>query len=418
MARGIQKLSALKVDRAKKAGYYSDGGGLYLQVTESGAKSWLFRFMLAGRAREMGLGPLHTVSLAEARIKAADCRKQLLEGIDPIEARKSVRDAAKLAVAKSITFQKCADAYVEAHRAGWKSAKHAEQWENTLATYAFPVFGSLPVASVDTALVMKCLEAIWASKAETASRLRGRIESVLDWAAVRGYRQGENPARWKGHLDKLLPARSKIAKVEHHAALPYTEIGAFMKALREQEGYAPRGLEFAILTATRTSETLNATWGEFDRKAGIWTIPAERMKAGKEHRVPLSARALEILKAMREVKQNNYVFPGARVNRPLSNMAFLMALRRMGRGDLTAHGFRSTFRDWAAEMTAYPGEVAEMALAHTVGDKTEAAYRRGDLFEKRRRIMEDWATYCDRMPKQLAKVTPIGEAKIRRKKTA
>lgn len=407
MARGIQKLSALKVDRAKKAGYYSDGGGLYLQVTGSGAKSWLFRFMLSGRAREMGLGPLHTVSLAEARIKAADCRKQLLEGIDPIEARKSARDAARLAATKSITFQKCADAYVEAHRAGWKSAKHAEQWENTLATYAFPVFGSLPVAGVDTALVMKCLEAIWASKAETASRLRGRIESVLDWAAVRGYRHGENPARWKGHLDKLLPARSKIAKVEHHAALPYTEIGAFMKALREQEGYSPRGLEFAILTATRTSETLNATWGEFDRKAGIWTIPAERMKAGKEHRVPLSARALEILKAMREVKQNDYVFPGARVNRPLSNMALLMVLRRMGRGDLTVHGFRSTFRDWAAEMTAYPSEVAEMALAHTVGDKTEAAYRRGDLFEKRRRIMQDWALYCDQEPVRSSKVTKI-----------
>lgn len=407
MARGIQRLSALQAERAKKAGYYADGGGLYLQVTVSGAKSWLFRFMLNGRAREMGLGPLHTVSLAEARIKSADCRKQLLEGIDPIEARKAARNAAQLAAAKSITFEQCADAYITAHRAGWKSTKHADQWTNTLKTYAYPTFGSLSVANVDTTLVMKCLEAIWTKKPETASRLRGRIECVLDWATVRGYRQGENPARWKGHLDKLLPARSKVAKVEHHAALPYAELGSFMKALRAQEGVAATGLEFAILTATRTSETLNATWNEFDLDAGIWTIPPERMKAGKEHRVPLSARALEILKAMKAIEQSDYVFPGARVKRPLSNMAFLMTLRRMGRHNLTAHGFRSTFRDWAAEMTAYSHEVAEMALAHTVGDKVEAAYRRGDLFEKRRRIMEDWATYCDRTPEQTAEVVGI-----------
>lgn len=407
MARGIQKLTALQVDRAKKPGCYADGGGLYLQVTNSGAKSWLFRFMLKGKAREMGLGPLHAISLAEARLKAADCRKQLHAGIDPIEARKAARAAASVAAASTSTFEECADAYIAAHRAGWKNAKHADQWKNTLATYAYPVFGALPVASIDTPLVMKCLEPIWATKAETASRLRGRIENVLDWATVRGFRQGENPARWKGHLDKLLPARSKVAKVVHHAALPYSELGAFMTELRAQDGTAARGLEFLILTATRTNETQSATWDEFDRAAGIWTIPAERMKATKEHRVPLSARALEILAAMHEAKQGDYVFPGARENRPLSNMAFLMILRRIGRQNLTAHGFRSTFRDWAAEMTAYPHEVAEMALAHAVGDKVEAAYRRGDLFEKRRRIMEDWAAYCDRTPEQSADVIEL-----------
>lgn len=407
MARGIQKLTALQVERAKKAGCYADGGGLYLQVTKSGAKSWLFRFMLKGKAREMGLGPLHTISLAEARIKAADCRKQLHAGLDPIEARKAARAAASMEAARTSTFAECADTYVAAHRSGWKNAKHADQWKNTLVAYAYPVFGSLPVASIDTPLVMKCLEQIWATKAETASRLRGRIENILDWATVRGLRQGENPARWKGHLDKLLPARSKVARVEHHAALPYPQIGAFMRELRASEGTAARGLEFMILTATRTSETLNATWGELDRAAGVWTIPAERMKAGKEHRVPLSARALEILAAVHEAKQGEYVFPGAREKRPLSNMAFLMALRRMGRQNLTAHGFRSTFRDWAAEMTAYPHEVAEMALAHAVGDKVEAAYRRGDLFEKRCRIMEDWAAYCERTPEQSADVIEL-----------
>lgn len=411
MARGIQKLSALQVDRSKKPGYYADGGGLYLQVTTAGTKSWLFRFMLVGRAREMGLGPLHTISLAEARLKASDCRKQLLEGIDPIEARKAARNVAQLTAAKSISFDKCAEAYILAHRAGWKNAKHADQWKNTLRDYVSPVFGSIPVASVDITLVMKALERdqLWTTKAETASRLRGRIESIIDWATVRGYRQGENPARWKGHLDQLLPARSKVAKVEHHAALPYVEIGAFIKALRELDGVSAKGLEFAILNATRTSETLNATWKEIDMETGVWIIPPERMKAGKEHRIPLSARALEILKAMHEIKQSDYVFPGVRAKKPLSNMALLMTLRRMDRNDLTAHGFRSTFRDWAAEMTAYPHEVAEMALAHAVGDKVEAAYRRGDLFEKRRRIMEDWAKYCNAPSAKPGEVIPINK---------
>ena len=397
MARGIQRLSALRVEKLKDPGYYADGAGLWLQVTPSGTKSWIFRFMLNGRAREMGLGSLNTFGLAEARAKAADCRKLLHDGIDPIEARNAARAVADLASAKTLTFDQCADAYIASHRAGWKNGKHADQWENTLRDYVSPVFGSIPVSTVDTALVMKALERdkLWTTKSETASRLRGRIESVIDWATARGYRQGENPARWKGHLDQLLPARSKVAKVEHHAALPYSEIGGFFATLKEQEGIAVKALEFAILTAARTGEVIGAKWGEIDFKAKAWTVPPERMKAKKEHRAPLCDRAIRILDELHQVRQGDFIFPGRRESSSLSNMAMLQLLKRMGRPDLTVHGFRSTFRDWAAEQTNYPREVAEMALAHTVGDKVEAAYRRGDLFEKRRRMMEEWQRFCE-----------------------
>lgn len=406
MARGIQKLSALQVDRTKKPGYYADGGGLYLQVTASGAKSWLFRFMLMSKAREMGLGSLRSLSLADARTAAADCRKQLMAGVDPIEARKTARAAANVAASRAFTFEQCANAYIDSHRAGWKNAKHADQWKNTLATYAFPVFGQLPVAAVDTSLVMKALNPIWTTKTETASRVRGRIESVIDWATTIGYRQGENPARWRGHLQNLLAKPSKIKKVEHHAALPYAEIGAFIAELRTQEGFAAKALEFCILTAARTNEVIGAQWPEFDLKAGTWIIPAGRMKAEREHRVPLPDRAIEILRNLNKQRLGAYVFPGLKVGKPLSNMAMLAVLERMKRDDLTVHGFRSTFRDWAAEQTNYPREVAEMALAHTVGDKVEAAYRRGDLFEKRRLIMADWARYCD-TPAATADIIPM-----------
>lgn len=418
MARKVNRLTALKVERIKEPGYYADGDGLWLQVTPSISKSWVFRFMLNGRAREMGLGPLHRVGLAEARTKAAECRNMLLAGTDPIEARNAARAAANVAAAKSFTFDECADAYIAAHRASWKNSKHIDQWTNTIRTYASPIFGSLPVDQVDTGLVMKCLEAIWTTKAETASRLRGRIESVLDWAKVRGYRQGENPARWKGHLDHLLPARAKVQKVEHHPALPYAEIGAFMKALREHEGIAAKALEFTILTAARTGETIGARWSEIDFAENVWTIPEGRMKAGREHRVPLCDTALSILKEMEQLRDGEFVFPGRREGTALSNMAMLQLLERMGRGDLTVHGFRSTLRDWAAEVTAYPREVAEMALSHAIGDKVEAAYRRGDLFEKRRQLMQDWAGYCDREPEKLATVTSINEAKTKQKKRA
>lgn len=394
MARQIKKLTSLAISKANKSGLYGDGAGLYLQIGPTGAKSWLFRFMRNGKAREMGLGPLHTINITEARAKAAECRKQLLEGKDPIEERAGTLRAKQLEEAKSLTFRQCAEAYIQTHQNSWKNAKHVSQWENTLRDYVFPTIGDLPVAAVDTALVVKCLSDIWTTKTETATRVRGRIESILDWATTSNFRQGENPARWRGHLDNLLAAPKKVSKVQHHAALPFDQISNFMVALRKQEGVAARALEFAILTAGRTNEIIEATWAEVDLEKSTWTIPAERMKIKKEHRVPLSARAVEILKSMQAIKNGNYVFPGSKDKKPLSNMALLMTLRRMEFGKLTAHGFRSTFRDWAAEMTSYPREVAEMALAHSVGDKVEEAYRRGDLFSKRRQIMEDWAQYC------------------------
>jgi integrase len=396
MARAIEKLTALKVDKEKRPGMYGDGGGLYLRVTEDGAKNWVFRFMLNGRARWMGMGPLHTVNLAEARKRASEHRLRRHDGIDPIEARRAERLQARLDAAKAVTFKECAETYIKAHRAGWRNGKHAGQWQATLATYAEPIIGKLSVQAIDTGLVLKVLEPIWTEKPETAGRVRGRVESILDWAKVRGYRTGENPARWKGHLDHLLPARGKVRRVEHHAALPYAELPGFLVALREQEGVAARALEFTLLTAARTGETIFARWTEFDLLDKTWTIPAGRMKAGREHRVPLSNRALAILEDMLAHRHadDGFVFPGGKPGRPLSNMAFLMLLRRMDRGDLTAHGFRSSFRDWAAERTNFPAEVAEMALAHTVSDKTVAAYNRSDLFDRRRRLMQQWATYC------------------------
>lgn len=385
---------------------HSDGGGLYLQISAFGTKAWVFRYDRNGTRRSMGLGPVHTISLAEARQAALEARKLLREGVDPIGNRDAHLQAAKLATAKTMTFSACADAYLEAHEDSWKNPKHRQQWRNTLETYAAPVFGALSVAAVDTGLVMRALEPIWKAKTETASRLRGRIESVLDWATVRGFRKGENPARWKGHLDTLLAAPSKIKGEEHYAALSYKAIAGFILALREEEGHAARALEFAILTATRTNETLGATWGEIDLDERIWTIPATKMKANREHRVPLSEAAIAVLERMKDYRDGDYVFPGAKIGRPLSNMAMLMVLRRMGHGDLTAHGFRSTFKDWASETTGYPPEVTEMALAHAVGDKVEAAYRRGDLFNKRRRLMDSWARYCARTLAS-AEVTPI-----------
>ncbi len=393
MARKLNRLTAVEVRANDKKRMYHDGGGLYLQVSSSGTKSWIFRFTLDGRAREMGLGPLRAIPLADARKRAAECRRVRLDGIDPIEARSEHRSWKKLEAARGMTFDNCAAAYLDAHNDGWRNAKHREQWRNTLSSYAGPVFGSLPVQAVDLTLVMKALEPIWKAKPETASRLRGRIEAVLDWATVRGYRKGENPARWRGHLDKLLPARAKIQKVVHHPALPYSEIADFMAPLRSQEGIAARALEFLILTAARTGEISGARWDEFDLKDKIWVVSGERMKAGREHRVPLSGPALAILKKVNEIRESDFVFPGGNKGMPLSNMAMLALLKRIGRNDLTAHGFRSTFRDWAAERTSFPREVVEMALAHTIENKVEAAYRRGDLFQKRRQLMEAWSQF-------------------------
>jgi integrase len=394
MLRALHKLNAKKVEHLKESGLYGDGGGLYLQITSAGVKSWLFRYMRKGKARGMGLGPLHTISLAEARVKAHECRRLLLEGIDPLDAKQQQPTSGRLAEVKALTFQECATRYINSHKAGWKNAKHADQWINTLATYAHPVIGDLPVATVDLPLVMKVLQPIWTTRTETASRLRGRIESVLDWAAVSGFRSGDNPARWKGHLDKLLPKRSKVQKVEHHPALPYAEMVQFMQNLATQEGISRFALEFLILTAARTNEVIKATWDEVDFPAKTWTIPAERMKAGREHCVPLSEQAMRLVQQLRQVTPGDYIFPGMRVNTPLSNMAMLQLLKRMKRTDLTAHGFRSTFRDWAGECTNHPREVCEAALAHQLKDKAEAAYARGDLFAKRAKLMADWAEYC------------------------
>ena len=395
MARRLNRLTAIEVKGIDQKGMHHDGGGLYLQVSAAGTKSWIYRFTLDGRAREMGLGPLNAISLAEARKRAAECRRMRHDGIDPIEARGAQRDQKRLEGARSMTFDVCAEAYIEAHKASWKNGKHAEQWRGSLRNYASPVFGSSPVQAIDLALVMKALDPIWQTKSETASRLRGRIESVLDWATVRGYRKGENPARWRSHLDKLLPTRAKIQKVKHYPALPYPEIGAFMEALRGQEGVAARALEFLILTAARTGEIIGARWDEVDLKAKVWVVPGARMKAGREHRVPLSGPALATVKKMNEIRESDFVFPGGRKGKALSNMAMLALLKRIGRDDLTSHGFRSTFRDWAAERTTFPREVVEMALAHTIESKVEAAYRRGDLFQKRRQLMEAWARFSE-----------------------
>ncbi len=325
--------------------------------------------------------------------------------IDPIDARDAANLRKSLQDARSITFAKCMESYIQAHRSGWKNAKHAEQWTNTIETYCGPVFGAIPVQDVDTALVVKVLDPIWTTKSETASRLRGRIESVLDWARVSGYRQGDNPARWRGHLDNVLAALKKSKRVKHHPALPFDLMGEFMKSLKNQEGVAARALGFLILTATRTGEVIGAKWNEIDTDAKLWTIPAERMKAGREHRVPLSAQAVAFLGKVPPLR-SGYVFPGQKEGKPLSNMGMLELLKRMDRGDLTVHGFRSTFRDWASESTNYPREVCEMALAHTIGNEAEAAYRRGDLFEKRRRLMLEWAKHCDNV-KRPGKVIPM-----------
>jgi integrase len=406
------KLTVLKVAaiaRAKVPGYYSDGGGLFLQISRFGTASWVFRYRVAGRLREMGLGSLDTIGLADARERARKAREQRLDGLDPIELRKTARLSARLDTAKADTFKDCAKRYIGAHQPSWRNPKHAAQWGSTLESYVYPVFGDLAVQAVDVGLVLKAIEPIWTKKPETASRVRGRIESILDWATARGYRQGENPARWRGHLENLLPASSKVRRVEHHAALPYPEIGAFIAELQQQEGISARALEFAILTAARTGEVIGARWDEINIAERLWTIPADRMKAGKEHRVPLSDAVLAIVEKMAESRQGDFVFPGGNVGRPLSNMAFLMLLRRMGRDDLTAHGFRSSFRDWAAERTNFPAEVAEMALAHAVSDKVEAAYRRGDLFQKRRQLAEAWAKFCAAAP-PAGNIVPLRKA--------
>ena len=414
MARRQQRLSALQVTKLSKPGLYGDGGGLTLQITCTGAKSWLLRYMVAGKPFGMGLGPTHTVSLAEARQKALDARKLLIDGINPLAAKKQTQIAAALAAAKMMTFDQCAEAYILAHKASWKNAKHGDQWTNTLKTYASPVFGQLPIAEIDTGLIVKCLAPIWESKTETASRIRGRIESVLGWATTSGYRSGENPARWKGHLDNLLATISKTSRTRNHPSLPWSRIGAFVSALQEREGMAARAVEFAILTACRSGEVRGARWEEFDTAGKVWTIPGDRMKAKREHQVPLSDSTLTLLESL--PKDSDVVFAGTK-GQPLSDMSLTAVIRRMN-GDgkpvwvdasgesITVHGFRSSFRMWAAEATNYPREVAEHALAHQLPDAVERAYQRGSQFAKRAALMAEWAEYCATRQAD-AVVTPI-----------
>jgi integrase len=420
--RQLNRLSARTVETARSPGLYCDGGGLYLQISTGGTKSWIFRYRspVSGKLRYMGLGSYPDVPLATqpnpavpaerimgARERAAAQRAILTSGVDPIDARDEESRRRAMNAAKAMTFKQCGTAYIDSHKAGWSNEKHTEQWTNTIETYAGPVIGALPVQAVDTGLVLKVLEPIWSKKPETATRLRGRIERVLDWARVRGYRAGENPARWRGHLDHLLPALAKKSRVVHHQAMPFAEVPGLVGKLREATGTAARCLEFVILTAARTGEAIYAKPSEFDLGNAIWTVPASRMKAKREHRVPLSPRAVAIVREMLELG-GEHVFPGYKVGKPLSNMTMLGALRRLAAG-FTVHGFRSSFRDWAAERTHHQHEVCEMALAHTIANAAEAAYRRGDLFEKRRRLMDAWAEYLI-APQQEGTVIPFKSA--------
>jgi integrase len=401
-------LTPLAVKNAKP-GRHADGGGLHLLVKETGARSWVYRFMLKGKSRDIGLGAAGQggISLADARTARDALRLKVKAGIDPLEERRreatEALAAAQAAAIAGITFKAVAEAYISANEAGWRNDKHRQQWRNTLASYVYPAMGELPVAEIGTAHVLKILEPIWQDKPETASRIRGRIETVLDAAKARGYREGENPARWRGHIAQILPPRSRLTR-GHHKAMPYEAIPAFMAKLREREAMAALALEFVVLTATRTSEVLGATWAEVDLDKAIWTVPASRMKAGKEHRIPLSPRAVEILEAVKPLGKA-CPFPADKGGK-LSTMAMSMLLRRM-KLECTVHGFRSGFRDWAAESTGYAHEVCEMALAHVIGNKSEAAYRRGDLFDKRRRLMAEWASYCATSGTVAASITPI-----------
>jgi integrase len=397
MAKTVDILTPLEIKKKTKPGYYRDGPNLYLQITKEGVKSWLLRYMINGKAANMGLGATHTISVAEAREKALQARKLLLEGIDPCQQKKDQKAAKRIAEAKVMTFDQCATAYISAHRAEWRNPKHALQWESTISTYASPLFGKLPVAEIDTGLIVKCLAPIWESKHETATRLRGRIESILGWAKTSEYRTGNNPAAWKDHLENLLAKINKSSKVVHHPALPYSDVAEFMVTLRQQEGLGARALEFAILCASRSNEVRGATWSEIDLEKKEWIIPKTRMKAGKEHSVPLSDEAVNLLKKLPRFEDCEIVFPSPRLKH-FSDAVFSALLERMGRKDITAHGFRSSFRDWAGEISTFPKETIEAAMAHRLKDKAEAAYARGTLFEKRRLLMESWANYCNTKP--------------------
>jgi integrase len=413
----IHRLGPTALKR-KTPGMYCDGGGLWLQVSiardgRGRNRSWIFRYSIPDasrrggyRTREMGLGSVDTVSLERAREKARQCRELRDQNLDPIAERDKNRAARAAATARVMTFDQCLNAYLGAHRKKWRSQKHAAEWAVSLAKWASPVFGRLPVQEVDTALVVKALEKIWHDKPETASRLRGRIEAILDWATVRGFRRGDNPARWTGYLEKLLPSRRELLPVTHFQAMPYRDVPALVASLRAQQGSVPRALEFLILTASRAGEVLGAQWDEINFTEKVWSIPAARMKSGRAHRVPLSARCLEILAEMEAIQQNDFIFAGSR-NEAISPHPMRRLLNRLIGKGATIHGMRSAFRDWAAECTNFPREIPEVALAHSVGDETEKAYQRGDLLQKRRQLMVAWERYCAKPLPAGATVTPI-----------
>jgi len=404
--------SVEKLVRSIQDGMHNDGDGLYLRIRKSGSASWIYRYRFSGKLRDMGLGSYPEVTLAEARDAAADARKLARTGSDPLEERKRLLDQAEAEqrrqAALAVTFESVADDYIQAHKAGWKNVKHASQWVNTLQTYAHPKIGHLSPSEITTEHIVEILKPIWTEIPETASRVRNRIELVLDAAKATGLREGENPARWRGHLDKLFPKRSKVSKVKHHPALPWDEAPGFIEELAMEEGLSYRALEMTILTCCRTSEVLGAQWTEIDLKNDTWSIPAERMKADKEHRVPIAAHLKSLLEQLPRIDDSPYLFPGQKKGQPLSNMSMLMGLRRMGYNHITVHGFRSTFRDWAGENTSHPRDVCEQALAHTLESAVESAYRRGDMFEKRRKLMTDWAEYLYPPPDNPASTTSSG----------
>jgi integrase len=407
MARTLNRLSALKVERAKQPGLWADGGGLYLRVAEGGSKQWIFRYAANGRQRDMGIGPAHTVSLVQAREKARDARLLRLEGVDPIESKRARMAALRAADARAMTFADCTRGYIKDNESDWGSARHRHEWLATLSRYAFPLLGSLPVEAIDTPLVLKVIKPLWERIPVTGTRVLGRIESVLGWATVHHYRHGDNPARWQGHLEHALPAVVKTGR--HLAALPYVEAPVFMARLRQDSGAPSACLRFLALTAARLGEALGATWDEVDLGGRVWTVPATRMKAGREHRVPLSPAATAVLESMRAIRDSDYIFPGTRQGRPIGENTIWRLCKEAAGSDITVHGLRSTFRDWAAERSNFPREVAEMALAHAIPNAVEAAYRRGDLFEKRRKLMDAWAEYCGK-PSAVGTVVPIGVA--------
>lgn len=412
MARGIHLLTPGRAKQlSRDPGMHCDGGGLYLCVTPPSASSWVYRFMLRGTRREMGLGAYPELSLDTARALAADARSKAKSGLDPLKERESQRASQSLEKARAITFQQCAAEYIAAQSGKWRSAKHEAQWSSTLAAHVYPKIGDLPVATVDRQLVIRVLEPIWKTIPDTATKVRGRMEAILAYAGVRDYRTGPNPAQWRGVLDKVFPTRTQIRPTVHFAALPFKKLPAFVAKLEEEEGDVANALMFTILTAARTGEVIGAQWSEIDLEEGIWTVPGKRMKTGREHRVPLSRHAVAVLRKQHKATGGTgYVFKGRNLKKGLSNMTMLKLLKeRMGYANLTVHGFRSCFRDWAEEETAFPRSVTEAALAHTVGDKVEAAYRRGDLFDKRRKLMEAWTRFCT-TPVAAGNVIPLKRA--------